>query len=274
MHQRAILLLILMAALGCKRTAPPDSNGDAPESYGEGEVSVSDSPDTEKAADTDQAADAEFEAMAKQMGLTVAQLQMKKRMLMDSGLSDEEIAKTLTMGGDPLSLFKDDVKSNAEPPMQIRDLSFFLGEADQEVKLDNYIGKSSVVLVFTRGYSGGMICPFCSMQISQLVANYDNFIERDTKVLIVYPGSVEHLDNFAAAVTKVDLEKADIAAVKWPVLLDPDLKAVGLLEIEADLAKPSTFIIDKVGNLVFSYVGANRTDRPSVKAILNQLDTL
>jgi len=213
-------------------------------------------------------------AMAEQLGMTVAELRMKKQMMMDAGITPEEIVKALMMGGDPSSLFKDDAQSNTKPPKKIKDLIFFRNDKDQQVKLKDYIGRYHLVLVFTRGYSGGTICPFCTVQTAQLSANHRKFLDRDARVIIIYPGSEKHLPDFAAAVTNVDLEQADIAAVKWPVVLDPDLTAVNLLDIAADLARPSTFIIDKQGNVVFAYVGANRTDRPSVKALLKQLDAI
>jgi len=216
--------------------------------------------------------DDEVIAMVKRLGMTVAELQMKKQMMMDSGVTPEEIAKVLAMNGDPASLFKDGARSNIEPPKELKDLVFFRNDKDQQVKIKDYIGKFHLVLVFTRGYSGGTICPFCTMQTAQLAASHQKFLDRDARVIIIYPGSKKYLPDFAAAVTNVDREQADIAAVKWPVVLDPDLKAVNLLDIAADLAKPSTFIIDKQGNVVFAYVGANRTDRPSVKALLEQLD--
>lgn len=218
--------------------------------------------------------DEESIATSEQLGMTVAELQMKKQMMMDAGMTTEEIAKALMMGGDPSSLFKDDAKSNVQPPEKVSDLIFFRNDEDAQVRLENYVGKSHLVLVFTRGYSGGTICPFCATQSAQLAANHQEFLDRDAQVMIIYPGAVEHLPDFAAAVSNVDRELADIAAVKWPVLLDPDLNAVNLLDIAADLARPSTFIIDKQGNVVFAYVGANRTDRPSVKAMLDQLDAI
>ncbi len=224
--------------------------------------------------DSTPAIDADAETVASQFGMTAAQLQMKKQMLMDSGLTSEEIAKTLMMGGDPSSLFKDDAQSNIQPPEALKDLSFFRTDKDQQLKLADHIGNFNMVLVFTRGYFGGTICPFCTTQTAQLAASHSEFIKRSARVLIIYPGAEEHLMDFAAAVTRVDREKADIQAVKWPVLLDRNLSAVNLLDIAAELAQPSTFIIDKQGNVVFAYVGANRTDRPSVQALLDQLDAL
>ena len=64
--------------------------------------------------------------------------------------------------------------------------------------------------------------------------------------------------------------------VPFPVLLDPDFKAVDALGIRAQLARQSTFVIDKRGDVVFGYVGvpSDNYDRPSVKSLLAQLDKL
>ncbi|MEM6331639.1 MAG: redoxin domain-containing protein, partial [Planctomycetota bacterium] len=124
------------------------------------------------------------------------------------------------------------------------------------------------------GYTGYGVCPFCSTQTAQLAANKAEFEKRNAEVMIIFPGDGEHLAEFIADVTQVDREKADVEAVGWPVVLDKDLQAVNLLGIAEDLAKPSVFIVDEQGNVVFTYVGANRTDRPSAKALLTQLDAL
>ncbi len=213
-------------------------------------------------------------ALADALGITVEQLRVKKQMLMDQGLWEKEIAKALAMGGNPAALFKDDAESNVEPPSTLGQLVFVRSDRDKQFRLKDYIGKKNLVLVFTRGYSGGAICPFCATQTAQLAAQKEEFKKRGAVVLIIYPGSEQHLPDFVAAVTREDREKADVLSVGWPVLLDTDLAAVNLLEIAADLAQPSTFILDKQGNVVFAYVGQNRTDRPSTQALLKQLDAL
>jgi hypothetical protein len=58
------------------------------------------------------------------------------------------------------------------------------------------------------------------------------------------------------------------------VLLDRECSACDRLGIRDDLAKPSTYILDTRGNLVYAYVGETSTDRPSVKAVLAQLDKI
>lgn len=293
MYTRSMLTMLLVSALflgcgagllGCGAGEEAESESQSGSDADNSSTSVADNDEStdgvsgvssqDNANEEDSLGDAELASLAETMGMTVADLKMKKQMMMDNGMSAEEIAKVFMMGGDPSAIFKDEAESNSEPPEAIRDLIFFQDDVETEVKLADKIGTTNLVLVFTRGYSGGMICPFCTTQVAQLAARHQEFVDRDTSVLVIYPGSSDHLPDFVAAVTNVDREKADVAAVKWPVLLDPDLSAVNLLNIAADLAQPSTFIIDKQGNVVFAYVGANRTDRPSVNALLGQLDAL
>ncbi|MEN1680377.1 MAG: redoxin domain-containing protein [Planctomycetota bacterium] len=215
--------------------------------------------------------DAETVALAEQLGMTPEELQAKKAMLVYGGLTAEEVNKTLMMGGDPASLFKDDAPANRPAPTSIDQLTFASGDGETEVKLAGLLGKRNVVLVFTRGYYNGSICPFCTTQTAQLAANKEAFEERDAEVLVVFPGSGDQLPTFVDAVNSYLETEGELA---WPVLLDKDLSAVELLDIAADLAVPSTFIINKEGEVVYSYVGASRTDRPSAAAILAQLDAL
>lgn len=165
--------------------------------------------------------------------------------------------------------FEDDIQSNREEDGTLGELEF--RDMDGEiVRLKQYAddGKN-VLLVFTRGFSG-QLCPFCTTQTSRLIANYDEFTDRNTEVLLVYPGQKDQLGDFKAASTKA-FESNEFP---FPVLLDEDLSAVKRLDIAAQLALPSTFIIDTEGSVRLSYVGQNPADRPSIKALLAQLDTM
>ena len=62
--------------------------------------------------------------------------------------------------------------------------------------------------------------------------------------------------------------------VPFPILLDENLEAVNFLQIAADLALPSTFLLDTKGDVRFAYVGSAPNARPSIKALLHQLDGL
>jgi peroxiredoxin len=143
----------------------------------------------------------------------------------------------------------------------------------KKVDLADYRGKSNVVLVVTKGmpqFPGGVFCPGCLAQMNSLVANHAEFKKRETEVLAVFPGPSERAGEFLVNAKAREGE----APSPVPLLLDKDLAAVKVLGIPGDLAKPSTYILDRKGNVVFAFVGEGTTDRPSVKALLAQLDKL
>ncbi|MEQ8836116.1 MAG: peroxiredoxin family protein [Lacipirellulaceae bacterium] len=184
---------------------------------------------------------------------------------------DKQVAAPMPMmmkAPDPASIvFKDDVSSNVEPPTGLDGL-VFLDQKEERVRLSDYLGKKNVLLVFTEGFSK-MLCPFCTTQTSRLIANYSKFAELDTEVLVVYPGTRDHIDEFIEAATKT--EKKQVDQVPFPLLFDEQLAAVGFFGIESNLAHPSSYLIDKQGNVRFAYVGVDMSaDRPSVKLLLEE----
>jgi peroxiredoxin len=148
----------------------------------------------------------------------------------------------------------------------------FVDREGKTVDLDQYRGRSSVVLVVVKGMPqspGGVFCPGCLAQMNALVANHPEFKKRGAEVMVVYPGASTTLSDF--------LLNAKVAgdgqpACPIPLLLDKDLAVCRQLDIVGDLAKPSTYILDSKGNVVYAFVGEGTTDRPSVKALLAQLD--
>ena len=70
------------------------------------------------------------------------------------------------------------------------------------------------------------------------------------------------------------LEDVGLVDLPFPLLLDENYQNIEKLGIRGDQAKPSTYIIDKQGKVRFAYVGATTADRPSIKALLDQLDAL
>jgi peroxiredoxin/DNA-directed RNA polymerase subunit RPC12/RpoP len=164
--------------------------------------------------------------------------------------------------------FKDDVRSNANPSAESLMLQF-VDSTGRTVDLRHYRGKKNVVLVINRGFNG-QVCLTCQTITSRLIQNYQAFTSRDAEVLVVYPGPRRRVAEFIDAVRA----NASGASVPFPVLLDEDSRVVKRLGIEADLARPSTYILDKAGQVRFAYVGSAPADRPSVKALLDQLDRL
>ncbi len=167
--------------------------------------------------------------------------------------------------------FKDVIESNVEAPKSVQDLVFSTKDGTQ-IKLADFAGQKNIMLVFTKGFNG-MLCPFCKTQTSRLVANYDKFKQRDCEVIVVYPGAEDHLDEFVEAALKTEKEQVD--QVPFPIVLDKDFAATNFFDIHSEHAHPSTYLIDKHGNVKFAYVGADMTaDRPSIKAMLSKLDRL
>jgi len=170
--------------------------------------------------------------------------------------------------------FLDDAAPNAAPGDAILNLQF-VDQAGKTVRPRDLIGAKNLVVVFTRGYNGS-ICPYCSSYTSSLITNYPKISERATEVLVVYPiakpDQSQRLDEFLKATF---IRSGDgVTKTPFPVVLDIELKAVDSLGIRKDLAKPATYILDKVGHVRFAYVGKSLSDRPSIKVILKQLDTL
>jgi peroxiredoxin len=193
---------------------------------------------------------------------------MSRRILAAAVLLAAAACSKEPAGYDPTRAFKDDAQTNvAVTPDQFA-LSF-VDTAGQTVDLADFRGKKPVVLVVMRGFTG-MVCLYCSAQTARLITNHKEFVKRGAEVLVVYPGPKEHVPTFLTRAR----EEADRAAVPFRVLLDPDFAAVDKLGIRGQLAKPSTYILDKQGQVRFAYVGASLSDRPSLKAMLAQLDQL
>jgi peroxiredoxin len=170
--------------------------------------------------------------------------------------------------------FKDDAVANAAPGDSILNLQF-VDQSGKTIRPRDFIAKHNLVLVFVRGYNGS-ICPYCSAYTSGLISNFRAIAERDADVLLVYPiakpDQSQRLDEFLRATFRQS--SPAVRQTPFPVVLDVGLKAVDALGIRKDLAKPATYILDKKGQVRFAYVGSSLSDRPSIKSILKQLDTL
>jgi peroxiredoxin len=163
-------------------------------------------------------------------------------------------------------VFKDVAPANAKVAEKDFPLTFVDSEG-RSVDLTVYRGKKKVVLVVLRGMARserGGFCPSCLAQAGSLTKNASAFAERNAEVLVVFPGPAEQVGEFIQRVKSAD---------RLPhMLLDKECTVCDRLGIRDDLAKPSTYILDTHGRVVYAYVGETSTDRPSVKAILAQLD--
>lgn len=166
--------------------------------------------------------------------------------------------------------FKDDAPPNATVPAGGFP-STFVDARGETVDLTKYHGQR-VVLVVLRGLAkseGGAFCPSCLVQVGGLSANREEFTKRNAEVLVVFPGPADRVGEFLRTAKRQTPGEPDWT---FRLLLDQDCSACTRLGIRDDLAKPSTYILDSRGNVVYAYVGATSTDRPSVKALLTHLD--
>ncbi|MDA0809447.1 MAG: redoxin domain-containing protein, partial [Planctomycetota bacterium] len=170
--------------------------------------------------------------------------------------------------------FVDEASSNASLNAGLTSLSFVSSTGEERMIRDLAPGKTLVVVV-TRGNTVP-ICPYCSTQTAQLISNYEQFQKHGAEVAVVYPietgSDSERLNSFLEDV-KTKLDDAT-NPVPFPVLLDVELKGVDQLGIRKDLSKPATYIVDSVGNVQYAYVGEHIGDRPSIQAMLNEVEKL
>lgn len=143
----------------------------------------------------------------------------------------------------------------------------FLSSDGSVLDLASYHDSKRVVVVVLRGFSG-QICLNCSVQTRALARSVAEFASRDAQVLLVYPGEARSVPQFLDAVSDLgpDFE------LPFPVLLDLDFTFVRSARLEGELAKPSSFILDRSGVVRYAYVGKTSADRPSVQDLLGALD--
>ena len=171
-------------------------------------------------------------------------------------------------------VFLDDVEAHDAPPTSLTELTF-VDPAEGQVTLGQLQGDRNLVVVVTRGNTGA-VCPYCSTQTSRLIANYGEFVERDTEVVVIYPIEQEEDASMLKPFLEVTRQHLGSAStdVPFPLVLDVGLQAVDELGLRDFLSKPATYILDRSGQVRFAYVGSNLADRPSVKALLEQVDAL
>ncbi len=162
-------------------------------------------------------------------------------------------------------------KSNA-PTGKPADPASFVDTKGNPVRLEDFRGKRSLVLVFTRGYPG-YLCPLCTSYTAQIAHRYGDIAVAGGEVLVVFPGSPDKVQDFVDAAREIAEQEGE-GALPFPVLLDIDLKQVAAFGIQGDLAKPSTYVIDREGKVRFAFVGDLPHERPDVETILAELRRL
>jgi len=141
-----------------------------------------------------------------------------------------------------------------------------------EVQLRKLNADHPVVLVVLRGWPGYQ-CPICTKQVGSLVADAGKFAEKGAVVLMVYPGPSTELQAHAKEFSE---------DYKFPenfyFTLDPDYSMIakyGLRwEAPNETAYPSTFVINKKGEIVFSKISTTHGGRSNDEEIIEALGKL
>lgn len=175
--------------------------------------------------------------------------------------------------GQGLITFPDHLESNSSVETDLLGMQFT--DQNGELKsLKEFAAGKNLILVMTRGYTGA-ICPYCSTQVARLIANYEAIKKQNAQVVVVYPvqspADTPRSDEFTQKVLSMT---STVKEIPFPILLDLELKGVDLLGIRKDLSKPATYILDTDGRIQFAYVGNTLSDRPSVQALIEQLERI
>lgn len=195
-------------------------------------------------------------------------------------------ARTLPGDYGTLITFDDGAESNATAdPTQLSSIQLTRADGTR-VSLPELGDGKNILLVITRGLvrsadvdeSGKYLksfCSYCSTQTSRLSVNYPEFKRRNTEVVLVFPVARQEdaaeIQTFSA---KVQGEGRTTSDFPFPFVLDIELVGVDALGIRDDLSKPATYILDSQGQVRFAYIGKSMSDRPSIKALLKQLDQI
>ena len=161
-------------------------------------------------------------------------------------------------------------------PITIEDFSMltFSDPAGNEVKLADIMTKDYLVLVITRGWYGG-VCFYCASQTSRWARRFDELEPYNAQLAVIFPTeSAEEAVKIDELEKRIKKGKITNEEIPYPILLDINLSSVDQLGIRSDLAKPSTYIIDREGRVRFAYVGESIADRPTVDSVLKQLAQL
>jgi len=166
---------------------------------------------------------------------------------------------------DPASIvFPDADASNSDTDVRLSELDLVDTNLNA-VTLSEIQGDRNLLLVILRG---APLCPFCTAQTSRLKNNYEKFVELDSEVAVVFPGTVDDLKQLLTRAVEED------QSLPFPILVDTEFSTIQKLDIAGDKALPSTFIIDQKGRTQFAYVGASISDRPSIKSLIATLERI
>jgi alkyl hydroperoxide reductase subunit AhpC len=166
-----------------------------------------------------------------------------------------------------------DFASNHQTTQLLSELRVWHPTEDM-VTLSKYMGDKNLVLIVSRGFAGA-VCPKCIAQVQSITQAYSQFAERNAQVVVLFPVQTQddrsRWENLRDSALEI---REGNQSIPFPILVDVEMNVVKRLGIEDELAKPSIFIVDQMGEIQYAYVGSDPADRPDVEAILKRLDAI
>lgn len=141
-----------------------------------------------------------------------------------------------------------------------------------KVALSDLTKAGPVVLIVLRGWPGYQ-CPLCTRQVAELRSKADDFSKRDARVVLVYPGPADRLDENAR-----EFMKNEKLPEGFHFVTDPNYRftnAYGLRwDAKNETAYPSTFVIGKDNVVRYAKVSKTHGDRAPTDDVLKALDEI
>ena len=158
----------------------------------------------------------------------------------------------------------------APPLMGEKAPDFTLSDAaGKSVRFSEVMSKGPVALVVLRGFPGYQ-CPFCNRQVQDFIQNAPAFAAAGVQVVLVYPGPPQDLDSKANQFL-ADKKLPD----NFDMLLDPGYKFTDMYGLRWDApretAYPSTFLLNRDGQVFFSKIVKEHGGRTTAAEILDAL---
>lgn len=144
--------------------------------------------------------------------------------------------------------------------------------ANRTIQLSSLNDNTPVVLIVLRGWPEYQ-CPVCSRQVGQFIEEAKRFHETGANILMVYPGPANVIQEKAKEFSH-DL----IFPEHFYFVLDPDYSMINQYGLRWDAQKetayPSTFVINKKGEIVYSKISSTHGGRATVEEIVAALNQL
>ncbi|TWU58012.1 redoxin domain-containing protein [Rubripirellula reticaptiva] len=144
--------------------------------------------------------------------------------------------------------------------------------SDEMFSLSKQCDSGPVVVVVLRGFPGYQ-CPLCSKQVGALANRAKAIGERASRIVLVYPGPSESLEDHAAEFMGPRTLPSPIVMVR-----DPDMKMVDKWGLRwnapRETAYPATFVINGQGNVAWKLVSDNHAGRSTADDVVKALKKL